>query len=359
MRRVPHRPARHEGRSGVSDACGDGARDLRHGRRARTWREGSGRRHQVVSAFIMPCGFCTAVRRRTRRPLRQLLRDEPPEGHALRRHDATAPRRRIADRDVLDGRARRVLPSCRRPTSSRSPTACRSRNPRCSAARCSRRTARCGTAPSCAAANASLSSPPAASASTSCRSPQAFGASQIIAVDVSDDKLEAAQRVLAPPTWSTRPRPMPWRRVRELTGRRGRRRGVRGARPARRHSRRRSRCIRDGGRMVARRHRARQDRRAGRDHAARAPRACASSARTARGRARDMPEIIRLAAQGIFRPETMVTQRFSLDRGRCGVSGAGARRDRRPRDRGAMRSDGSDLSTVQLVEPELTDCEAL
>ncbi len=27
----------------------------------------------------------------------------------------------------------------------------------------------------------------------------------------------------------------------------------------------------------------------------------------------DMPEIIRLAAQGIFRPETMVTQRFALD----------------------------------------------
>jgi len=26
----------------------------------------------------------------------------------------------------------------------------------------------------------------------------------------------------------------------------------------------------------------------------------------------DMPEIIRLAAKGIFRPETMVTQRFSL-----------------------------------------------
>jgi S-(hydroxymethyl)glutathione dehydrogenase/alcohol dehydrogenase len=26
-----------------------------------------------------------------------------------------------------------------------------------------------------------------------------------------------------------------------------------------------------------------------------------------------MPEIIRLAAQGIFRPETMVTQRFPLE----------------------------------------------
>ena len=26
-----------------------------------------------------------------------------------------------------------------------------------------------------------------------------------------------------------------------------------------------------------------------------------------------MPEIIRLAAQGVFRPETMVTQRFKLE----------------------------------------------
>jgi S-(hydroxymethyl)glutathione dehydrogenase/alcohol dehydrogenase len=32
----------------------------------------------------------------------------------------------------------------------------------------------------------------------------------------------------------------------------------------------------------------------------------------------DMPEIIRLAAQGIFRPETMVTQRFSLDQADAG-----------------------------------------
>ena len=32
----------------------------------------------------------------------------------------------------------------------------------------------------------------------------------------------------------------------------------------------------------------------------------------------DMPEIIRLAAQGIFRPETMVTQRFSLDEADAG-----------------------------------------
>ena len=32
----------------------------------------------------------------------------------------------------------------------------------------------------------------------------------------------------------------------------------------------------------------------------------------------DMPEIIRLAAQGIFRAETMVTQRFSLDQADAG-----------------------------------------
>ena len=32
----------------------------------------------------------------------------------------------------------------------------------------------------------------------------------------------------------------------------------------------------------------------------------------------DMPEIIRLAARGIFRPETMVTRRFSLDEADAG-----------------------------------------
>ena len=64
----------------------------------------------------------------------------------------------------------------------------------------------------------------------------------------------------------------------------------------------------------------------------------------------DMPEIIRLAAQGIFRPETMVTQRFSLDRGRRRLPGAGSRRDRRPGYRGAIRSAvrSSGASVVEL-----------
>ncbi len=64
--------------------------------------------HRVVSAFIMPCGTCVALRRRARRSVRQLLRQEPAEGHALRRHHAAAPPRRLADCDVLDGRPRRV-----------------------------------------------------------------------------------------------------------------------------------------------------------------------------------------------------------------------------------------------------------
>ena len=105
-----------------------------------------------------------AVRDRARRSVRQLFRDEPPARHALRRHVAAAPRGRHAARDVLDGRPRRVRGRARRPTSSRCPPACRSRNRRCWAARCSRRTAPSATAPTCAAASASRSSPPAASA---------------------------------------------------------------------------------------------------------------------------------------------------------------------------------------------------
>ena len=40
---------------------------------------------RVVSAFIMPCGFCAPCGAGPRRPVRQLLRHEPAEGNALRR----------------------------------------------------------------------------------------------------------------------------------------------------------------------------------------------------------------------------------------------------------------------------------
>ena len=137
----------------------------------------------------------------------------------------------------------------------------------------------------------------------------AFGASQIIAVDVKDDKLEAARRlgatdvVNAATTDATA-------RVRELTDGRGVDVAfeVLGLPQTFTQA---FEMIRDGGRMVA---------------VGIAPGRTAAPVEITRlvrrelriigsygARTRsDMPEIIRLAAKGIFRPETMVTQRFSL-----------------------------------------------
>src|SRR5919106_2561862 len=138
---------------------------------------------------------------------------------------------------------------------------------------------------------------------------RAFGASQIIAVDVRDDKLEAARRlgatdvVNATSTDATA-------RVRELTDGRGVDVAfeVLGLPQTFTQA---FEVIRDGGRMVA------VGIAPGKTTAPveitrlvrRELRIIGSyGARTRR----DMPEIIRLAAQGIFRPETMVTQRFPL-----------------------------------------------
>ena len=137
----------------------------------------------------------------------------------------------------------------------------------------------------------------------------AFGASQIIAVDVKDDKLEAARRlgatdlVNATTTDATA-------RVRELTEGRGVDVAfeVLGLPQTFTQA---FEMIRDGGRMVA---------------IGIAPGRTAAPVEITRlvrrelriigsygARTRsDMPEIIRLAARGIFRPETMVTQRFPL-----------------------------------------------
>jgi S-(hydroxymethyl)glutathione dehydrogenase/alcohol dehydrogenase len=138
---------------------------------------------------------------------------------------------------------------------------------------------------------------------------RAFGASQIIAVDVRDDKLEAARRlgatdvINAATTDATA-------RVRELTDGRG----VDVAFEALGLPQTFTQAfemIRDGGRMVA---------------VGIAPGKTTTPVEITRlvrrelrivgsygARTRtDMPEIIRLAAQGIFRPETMVTQRFPL-----------------------------------------------
>ena len=138
---------------------------------------------------------------------------------------------------------------------------------------------------------------------------RAFGASQIIAVDVRDDKLEAARRlgatdvVNATTTDATA-------RVRELTDGRG----VDVAFEVLGLPQTFTQAfdvIRDGGRMVA------VGIAPGRTTAPveitrlvrRELRIVGSYGARTRS---DMPEIIRLAAKGIFRPETMVTQRFPL-----------------------------------------------
>ena len=138
---------------------------------------------------------------------------------------------------------------------------------------------------------------------------KAFGSSQIIAVDIRDDKLEAAQRLGATDVVNSTTVDAV-ARVRELTGGRG----VDVAFEVLGIPQTFTQAfdmIRDGGRMVA---------------VGIAPGKTTAPVEItrlvrrelrivgsygARTRA-DMPEIIRLAAHGIFRPETMVTQRFKL-----------------------------------------------
>jgi len=138
---------------------------------------------------------------------------------------------------------------------------------------------------------------------------RAFGASQIIAVDVKDDKLEAARRLGATDVVNATTTDAV-ARVRELTEGRGVDVAfeVLGIPQTFTQA---FEMIRDGGRMVA---------------VGIAPGKTTAPVEItrlvrrelritgsygARTRA-DMPEIIRLAAQGVFRPETMVTRRFPL-----------------------------------------------
>ena len=138
---------------------------------------------------------------------------------------------------------------------------------------------------------------------------RAFGASQIIAVDIRDDKLEAARRLGATDVVNSRETDAV-ARVRELTDGRGVDTAfeVLGLPQTFTQA---FEMIRDGGRMVG---------------VGIAPVKAAASIEITRlvrrelriigsygARTRtDMPEIIRLAAQGIFRPETIVTERFPL-----------------------------------------------
>jgi len=143
----------------------------------------------------------------------------------------------------------------------------------------------------------------------------AFGASQIIAVDVREDKLEVARRVGATDVVNSTTENAA-ERVRELTDGRG----VDVAfevlgRPE--TFTQALEVIADGGRMVA------VGIAAGKTAAPveitrlvrRGLRIIGSYG--ARTRA-DMPEIIRLAARGIFRPDAIVTRRFSLDEADAG-----------------------------------------
>lgn len=138
---------------------------------------------------------------------------------------------------------------------------------------------------------------------------RAFGASQIIAVDVRDEKLEAARRLGATHVVNATSGDAATR-VRELTHGRGVDVAfeVLGIPQTFVQA---FEMIRDGGRMVA---------------VGIAPGKTTAGVEITRlvrrelriigsygARTRsDMPDIIRLAAQGIFRPETMVTQRFPL-----------------------------------------------
>ena len=139
---------------------------------------------------------------------------------------------------------------------------------------------------------------------------RAFGASQVIAIDVRDDKLDIASRLGATDVINSRTANVV-ERVKELTDGRG----VDVAfevlgRPE--TFVQAFEIIRDGGRMVA------VGIAAGKTTApVEITRLVRRSLRIigsygARTRA-DMPEILRLAERGIFRPEAMVTQRFSLD----------------------------------------------
>ena len=138
---------------------------------------------------------------------------------------------------------------------------------------------------------------------------RAFGASQIIAVDVRDDKLEAATRLGATDVVNAASVDAGGR-VRELTEGRGVDIAFEALGLPQTFTQA-FEMIRDGGRMVA---------------VGIAPGKTAAPVEItrlvrrelriigsygARTRA-DMPDIIRLAAQGIFRPEAMVTQRFPL-----------------------------------------------
>ena len=154
----------------------------------------------------------------------------------------------------------------------------------------------------------------------------AFGASQIIAIDVRDDKLEIARRVGATDIINSR-RPMQpstFERSRTATGWTSHSKSSAVQRRLRKPWRS-SAMVAGWSRSASHQARPQRPSKSPGWYAA----AFGSSARTAPVPRADMPEIIRLAARGTFRPETIVTKRFRAGGSRRRLSGAGPRRNRR------------------------------
>jgi S-(hydroxymethyl)glutathione dehydrogenase/alcohol dehydrogenase len=149
---------------------------------------------KVASAFIMPCGFCPACGAGRDDLCDNFFAMNRLKGTLYDGHVAVTSQGRLAHRHVFDGRPREyavvpatdVFPLIDGLPLEESP---------CWAARSSPRMARSVTAPSCAAASASRWSPPRGVGINIIQIAKAFGASQIIAVDIRDDKLEAAKRL--------------------------------------------------------------------------------------------------------------------------------------------------------------------
>ena len=203
----------------------------------------------VASAFIMPCGFCAAC---------GAGRDDLCDNFfAMNRlkgtlYDGTTRLRREgrhAAGDVLDGRTGGILRSCRPPTSSRCPPACRWRNRRCSAARSSPPTAPFGMRADLRGGERIAVVAAGGVGINIIQIARAFGASQIIAVDVRDDKLEAARRLGATDVVNATRDGCRGARAR-ADRRPRRRRRVRGARACPQTFMQAFEMIRDGGRMV-------------------------------------------------------------------------------------------------------------
>ena len=292
--------------------CGARPRDLRRRRGPRPRRRGPGRRARPSSRrSSCRADFCSACGAGRDDLCEQLLRHEPAaaaRSTTARRGCAgpTAGRSRCTR-----GRAWPSIPSFPPPTSSRSRRTCRCPSRRSSAARCSRRTAPSATPPTCVAGERIAVVAAGGVGLNIIQIAKAFGASQIIAIDVRDDKLEMARQLGATDTINAASGDVD--RAGQGADRRPRRgRRLRGARTARdlrpgvrHHSRRRA----HGGR----RHRRRPHDRARGDHAPRPPwpshRRLVRRAHASR-HARDHPPG---RASASFAPSRWSRSRFSLD----------------------------------------------